>query len=308
MSTLTSLQINSLSNPTTENGKLEIGIYYNPYPFNEQSIPNIFINSTRKTIQCSAPVSSINKYITTCQIPPGTVINNDCNGILIISGNRFITKLNENKVKVIVNNKEAKKLANSTYDVLLVSSPQISYTPFNVSVYIGPNLVLSNVILNHLNPNVTKINQDKNNKDGLLIKMSGIGFTDSMNASLVLPNGSQRAIKCKLQCSANLESTIKINTSNGTGYYLCNSKAIINQDSIGLKMIFNSKLIEFNVDIDMYKGNDDDDNNNSNSKNNNNSDSSKPSSPLLFILITIISILFYLIESGLYCSVLFSIV
>ncbi|EAL71663.1 IPT/TIG domain-containing protein [Dictyostelium discoideum AX4] len=402
MSTLPSLKINSISNPTTENGKLEIGIYYITYPFNEQIIPNIFINSSRKSIQCSIPVSSKNKYITTCQMPSGTginkdyilnynslvlnnqfsyaqpiinfltisakkdmitingnnfgnsekviqvyyndvnitskiqllnnnqfqirnndsfnngpiemvvdennllsgfnstlppivkkVINNDCNGILLISGNRFITKLNENKVKVLVNNKETRKLANSTDDVLLVSSPQISYTPFNVSVYIGPNLVLSNVILNHSDPNVTKINQVKNDKDGFSIKLSGIGFTDSMDASIVLPNGSRRAIKCKLQCIANLESTNKINISNGTGFYLCTSKAIIDQDSIGLKMIFNSKLIEFDVDIDVYKGNDD-------NNNKNNSDSSKlsssSSSSSLFILITIISILFYLIQ------------
>ncbi|KAM9972751.1 hypothetical protein ACTFIR_012119 [Dictyostelium discoideum] len=406
MSTLPPLKSNSISNPTTENGKLEIGIYHIAYPFNEQIIPNIFINSSRKTIQCSIPVSSKNKYITTCQIPSGTginrdylfyynslvlhnqfsyaqpiinfltvsakkdmitingnnfgnsekviqvyyndvnitskiqllsnsqfqfrnndsfnngpirmvvdennlssgfnstlppvvkkVINNNCNGILLISGNRFITKLSEYKVKVFVNKKETRKLANSTDDVLLVSSPQISYTPFNVSVYIGPNLVLSNLILNHSDPSVTKINQVKNDKDGFSIKLSGVGFTDSMNASIVLPNGSRRAIKCKLQCSSNLESTNKINTSHGTGFYLCTSKAIIDQDSIGLKMIFNSKLIEFDVDIDVYKGKDDDNNNN----NNTNSDSSRlssssSSSSSLFILINIISILLYLIQ------------
>ncbi|KAM9972790.1 hypothetical protein ACTFIR_012159 [Dictyostelium discoideum] len=180
-----SLSINVINKPSVSNGTLYIELYYIECPISSLSTPTITVGNSL-TNQCSIPSlpsSTSDCFQTTCSIPHGTdmnrqftfkynlevvinkfsyaqpivndIINKDnktlsCGSIITVSGNNLLTNDEEFKVKVLANNEDTIIIKQDEY--ILIVKYESNESPLNVSVFIGNDLIISNVILTYLEP------------------------------------------------------------------------------------------------------------------------------------------------------------
>ncbi|KAM9972788.1 hypothetical protein ACTFIR_012157 [Dictyostelium discoideum] len=205
-------------------------------------------------------------------LPPiiNDIINKDktlsCGSFITVSGKNLLTSDEEFKVKVLENNQDTIIIKQDEY-ILIVKS-QSSDSPLNVSVFIGNDLIISNVLLTYLEPIITVIPTIKNNKDGISIIIGGISLSNIINASLTLSSNDDITystfipLKCNLKCNLSSNNSFYYNNSklssnenditNNTDLLSCHSYSnlIANETSGVLNLQFPLKFYHFNVKID----------------------------------------------------------
>ncbi|KAK5584079.1 hypothetical protein RB653_005686 [Dictyostelium firmibasis] len=157
------------------------------------------------------------------------IVNKDnktlsCGGIITVSGKNLLTNDEEFKVKVLANNETTTVIVSD--EKILIVRAESKKSPLIVSVFIGSNLILSNVTLTYLKPIITDYPSTiKNNKDGISLLIRGISFPEIeyINASIKL-SSSNVPLTCNLQCSVLQNETFY--------YYISNtSKSISNENN-----------------------------------------------------------------------------
>ncbi|KAM9979416.1 hypothetical protein ACTFIY_008653 [Dictyostelium cf. discoideum] len=140
-------------------------------------------------------------------LPPiiNNIINKDnktisCGSLITVSGNNLLTNDEEYKVKVLANNQDT-TLIKHDENILIVKSDS-NESPLNVSVFIGNDLIISNVILTYLEPIITVIpNIKKNNMFNTLLYLLTISSNENDNNNTIIP------LECNLQCSPSTNDT-----------------------------------------------------------------------------------------------------
>ncbi|KAK5584095.1 hypothetical protein RB653_005702 [Dictyostelium firmibasis] len=157
------------------------------------------------------------------------IINKDnktlsCGGIITVSGKNLLTNDEQFKVKVLANNKITTVIVSD--EKLLIVRAESKKSPLIVSVFIGSNLILSNVTLTYLTPIITDYPSTiNNNKDGISLLIRGTSFPEIeyINASITL-SSSNVPLTCNLQCSVLQNETFY--------YYISNtSKSVSNENN-----------------------------------------------------------------------------
>ncbi|KAN0008486.1 hypothetical protein ACTFIU_011263 [Dictyostelium citrinum] len=191
------------------------------------------------------------------------IVNKDnktlsCGGIITISGTNLLTNDEEFKVKVIANHQNTTIFVADEKTLLVRTDGKKS--PLIVSIFIGKDLIISNVTLTYLEPIVTVIPKVRNNKDGISIKIGGISLSDIIKASLKPFSSENIPLKCNLQCSLTPNETFYYNNpklssnetdiTNSSDCLICHSNSIVYETSGILNLQFGSKLLQYDVKIE----------------------------------------------------------
>ncbi|KAN0025571.1 hypothetical protein ACTFIU_001848 [Dictyostelium citrinum] len=191
------------------------------------------------------------------------IINKDnktlsCGGIITVSGKNLLTNDQEFKVKVLANNQNTTIIVPD--EKTLIVRAESKENPLIVSIFIGKDLIVSNVTLTYLEPMITVIPSVKNKKDGISIKIGGISLSDIIKASLTPLSSENIPLKCNLQCSLSPNETFyyenpklssnETDITNSSDCLLCHSNSIVDETSGILNLQIGSKLLQYDVQID----------------------------------------------------------
>ncbi|KAM9968783.1 hypothetical protein ACTFIW_000660 [Dictyostelium discoideum] len=187
---------------------------------------------------------------------------------ITVDGTNLLTNDKEFKVKVTSNNQNTTIIKHD--EKILIVKADSNDSSLIISVFIGNNLMLSNVALTYLKPIITVIPIIQNKKDVISIIIGGISLSEIINASLTLSSNDDNYnnnnnnitihIKCNLQFSQspnetfyNENSTISSNEndiSSNTDRLSCHSNSISNVTTGLLNLHFSSTLFQYDVKIE----------------------------------------------------------
>ncbi|KAN0008488.1 hypothetical protein ACTFIU_011265 [Dictyostelium citrinum] len=181
-----------------------------------------------------------------------------CGGIITVSVKNLLTNDEEFKVKVIANNQNTITIVSD--EKTLIVRAESKESPLILSIFIGKDLIISNVTLTYLEPMITVIPKVRNNKDGISIKIGGISLSDNIKATLKPFSSKNIPLKCNLQCSLSPNDTFYYNSpnlssnetdiTNSSDCLICYSNSIVYETSGILNLQFGSKLLQYDVKIE----------------------------------------------------------